>query len=144
MLRVTNTPSLPHKKKVVEWNKAYLNTSDLADEDEYRVYFVDGDECLGYAELDYEGSRSTCDHVSLSWFCAPRNGQVCLTSLLTWIQTNFTECRRITLSVSCGHDEHPKAGQARLNLYFLFGFKIFDTIRGEHWQHFRMEKILKD
>ena len=88
-------------------------------------FFIESDDCIGYAETLYNVALNRID---ILWFCAPRNGTRCFEQLLVKLKDEmYNESTKISLVVSINSQESPKATPARLNLYYSFGFKTMQN-----------------
>lgn len=119
MLRVTHNPSEAHLETVKVWNLRYLDTAVVEQDPESVLFFLRGEECIGYTELDISP-----EVIYISWFCAPGNGSVCMELLLDYLCSKNPSRTALELNVNCQSHEPAKAIPARLNLYTKFGFTI--------------------
>lgn len=104
------------------WNEIYLDCSLVAEDQDSVLFFLRDQQCIGYVELEFSPGV-----IYISWFCAPRNGSVCMELMLDYLANKHDHRTALELNVGCQSFEHPKAVTARLNLYFKFGFKILET-----------------
>lgn len=140
-MQIINEPSETHLIKARQWCLLYTGEPYVYNEDD--LFFVKGDDCLGYAEY-----KLCAEMIHISWFCAPHSGAVCFQALLEFLQQRYIRAKSFKLGLSVWYDkgESPKAIGARLNLYYAFGFKIvgstwFDYVKGVN---FKMERSLHD
>jgi hypothetical protein len=104
------------------WNITYLDSPHVFVGEDTFLFVDDKGNCLGYADI-------SCNEIlSIDWFCAPRNGALCLKLLLGELALLYPHMRFVKLLVTCDNSESEKAIQARLNLYYAHGFKIVHTL----------------
>jgi len=104
------------------WNIKYLDSPNVSLDEDTFLFIDEKDNCLGYANIIFDGK------LWIDWFCAPRNGALCLKLLLEQLPMLYRCADSVQLIVSCDNGENEKAAQARLNLYFAHGFKIVRTL----------------